>query len=231
MPLSHRPVIFTVMLGLVSLTAFACNEQPSGAESLFDAQQRSSADTATKVAATQAPSAPTGAASPIEARHQQGDAVRAAKNATLAALGHLPLAAANWNAPTPLTFRNIRTNYDYLQVHKEFLPEGLPKANGQAVELSGAVMPIDKPPEDGRMTRFWLASPKVVMAGCVFCNPPTLGDLVYVEAEEHPLVVDREDLYRGVVVVRVLGRFFIKHQKTREGVEYLFRMDMKQVIE
>jgi len=92
-------------------------------------------------------------------------------------------------------------------------------------------MPIDPVPRSGEMQRFWLANPVVVMAGCVFCNPPTLGDLVYVTTDGAPLVVDRERLYRSVVYATLLGRLELGPGKSDDGVEYLFSMKMRERTE
>jgi hypothetical protein len=91
-------------------------------------------------------------------------------------------------------------------------------------------MPIDPVPKSGEMQRFWLANPVVVMAGCIFCFPPTLGDLVYVTTDE-PLAVDRERLYRSVVYAKLLGRLELGPAKSGDGVEYLFSLKMRERLE
>ena len=145
-------------------------------------------------------------------------------------LSGLQLEPANWDAPKTLTFRVMTKEYRYYRKHKAFSGDGLPLFHGAAVEVSGAIMPIDSPGPDGEMKRFWLANPKVVMAGCVFCNPPTLADLIYVQTEGEPFKVDREELYRSVIVLKLKGRFFIESKQTNDGVEYLFRLNLKEVI-
>lgn len=140
-----------------------------------------------------------------------------------------PLVTPDWNKPYELTFNKLVGNYRYYQVHGAFFEQGLPRIHGGAVTLSGAVMPIDPPGDDGKLSRFWLANPLVVMAGCVFCVPPSLGDLVYVEANP-PLVVDREELYKSVVTAKLLGRLFIDGGRQPDGLEYLYRLQLKKVV-
>jgi len=164
-----------------------------------------------------------------EPQHDAGDTVRASAGGFDLKGGALTVFEPQWNNPFNLTFSTLVKEYRHYKTESSFIPDGLPKMNGGAVSISGAVMPIDAPPESGEMRRFWLANPTVVMAGCVFCNPPTLADLIYVNAESKPLKVDREELYRGVMVVRILGRFFVEAAKTADGVEYLFRMEMKEL--
>ena len=93
----------------------------------------------------------------------------------------------------------------------------------------GAVMPIDAVPKSGKMSRFWLANPMVVMAGCVFCNPPTMADLIFVSTPKGaPLEVDRERLYRGVVYTKLPGRLRLGPHTSSDGVEYLFSLELKE---
>ncbi len=171
---------------------------------------------------------------PIEdPRAKHGD------NAILRARNHLPdqteseteftLQEVDWSKAYPLTFLKLKRNYQYYVVKQHFAKQGLPRVHGGAVTLVGAVMPFETPGEDGKMSRFWLANPTVVMAGCVFCNPPTLADLVYVETKE-PIKVDREDLYRGIVRLKILGRFFLGAEKTKDGAEYIYKIELKEVL-
>jgi len=134
-----------------------------------------------------------------------------------------------WDKPYPLSFHKLKRNYEYLVVNDEFYKDGLPRIHGGAVEISGAVMPIDTPGENGELFRFWLANPVVVMAGCVFCNPPTISDLVYVYVKDDPIKVDRETLYRSVLNVTIKGRFFIEAGKSEDEVEYLYSMELKDI--
>ncbi len=155
-------------------------------------------------------------------------------DAVLRARGHvdkpqqtLKLLEPDWKNPKTLTFRNLTLNYQYYKIHKTFFEQGLPRIHGAAVTITGAIMPIDSPGKDGKMTRFWLCNPSVVMAGCVFCNPPTLADLIYIESTDEALQVDRELLYRSVITMTVTGRFYASFEKTPDGIEYLFKLDMK----
>ena len=135
-----------------------------------------------------------------------------------------------WDKPYPLTFRKLKKNHQFYRVHEKFFADGLPRIHGGAVMVSGAVMPIDPPGEDGLLKRFWLANPSVVMAGCVFCNPPTMADLIYVYMPGEPMKVDRETLYRSILTMTATGRFFIGPGKSKDGVEYMFSMEMKEVL-
>ena len=137
----------------------------------------------------------------------------------------------DWTKPYPLTYVKLKRNYQYFLVKKHFIAQGLPKVHGGAVTLSGSVMPLETPGPNGELRRFWLANPTVVMAGCVFCNPPTLADLVYVEVKGEPLKVDREKLYRGIVRLKIMGRFFLGADKTADGAEYIYKMELKEVLE
>ena len=159
-------------------------------------------------------------------------------NATLRAKGHfenmpavsLEKVTPNWQQPFPLTFRNLKQNYMFYKINKTFFEKGLPRVHGGAVTISGAVMPIDTPGKDGELSRFWIANPAVVMAGCVFCNPPTMADLVYVTVKGEPLRVDRERLYRSVLNMTVLGRFEIGPRRSKDGVEYLYSLELNKVL-
>ncbi len=131
--------------------------------------------------------------------------------------------------PVALEFRQIKANYQYFVVKGSFHPEGLPRLNGAVVEIKGAIMPIDPPGKDGKMSRFWLANPSVVQAGCVFCNPPGLDDLIYVTVEGDPLEVDRERLYRSVLTGNLKGRLTIRSTRSRDGFEYLLGITMDDI--
>ena len=105
------------------------------------------------------------------------------------------------------------------------------RLNGAAIAIVGAVMPIDPVPADGRLSRFWLANPAVVTRGCVFCKPPTMSDLIYVEVPGDPFVVDREELYRSVVLVPTLGRLRLGPGTTKDGVTWLLSLDFRETID
>ena len=142
-----------------------------------------------------------------------------------------PRIKPNWKEPIEMTFGDIRRTYRQYRKHKDFEPEVVARLNGAAVAVTGALMPIDPVGKSGRMKRFWLANRLVVMAGCVFCNPPTMGDLVYVRTRGGPLKVDREELYRSVVTARLLGRLELGPFESKDGVQYLFGLELKRRLE
>ena len=112
--------------------------------------------------------------------------------------------------PRPIEFKSLKKVYTYFRL-KEKLPQEVVEAlNGSLVTMVGAVMPFEKIPEDGRFSTFWLSNPAIVMKGCVFCNPPTMGDIVYAyrDAGEKPFEFEREKLFKQVLLVSVTGRFF-----------------------
>ncbi|MBR4490945.1 hypothetical protein IKP13_09960 [bacterium] len=112
--------------------------------------------------------------------------------------------------PRPIEFKSLKKVYTYFRL-KEKLPEPVVESlNGSLVTMVGAVMPFDKIPENGRFSTFWLSNPAIVLKGCVFCNPPTMGDIVYAykDAGEIPFEFEREKLFKQVLLVQVTGRFF-----------------------
>jgi len=139
----------------------------------------------------------------------------------------LPVTEADWNSVKSLTYNGLKKIYLYRKLKKRFPREVVQVLNGAAVEIIGAVMPIDIVPKDGSMQRFWLANPIVVMAGCVFCNPPTLADLLYVEipAGHNPIKIDRERLYKDIVMIKVKGQFFIGSTTAHDGTQSLFQLN------
>lgn len=143
----------------------------------------------------------------------------------------LPLAEPVWDAPVELTFSSFKALRRGYREAKSFSPEDVARLHGAAVVVRGALMPIDPIPKSGEMRRFWLANPVVVMAGCVFCFPPTLADLVYVTTPGASLVVDRERLYRSVEFAKLSGRFRLGPGASEDGVEYMFSMEMKERLE
>ncbi len=198
-------------------------------ENVSDAPQILSGTNASP--STETSSETTQAVTGAKKQHGVGDVVRARGTKKTAEISGLSLKQADWNDVQPLTFRALTKDYRTYRKSKTFPEGGISGHHGAAVRISGAIMPIDSPGPDGEMQRFWLANPKVVMAGCVFCNPPTLADLIYVETGEIPFKVDREELYRSVIVLKLTGRFFIESMQTDDGVEYLFRLNLKEVSE
>ncbi len=139
------------------------------------------------------------------------------------------LVEPNWEAPYNLSYQGLRKVNLYLRLHDKWPTEVLEQLNGAAVTISGVVMPTGPVGSDGKMIDFWLANPVVVMAGCVFCNPPTFADLIHVEAMSgaKPLTVNREQLYTDTIPVTVTGRLTFGYKKTVDGVESLFQLDMR----
>ena len=136
-----------------------------------------------------------------------------------------------WDSPTTLRFVDLKEHYRAFRKANDFAVEAVERLSGAAVVIAGAVMPVDPIADSGEMRRLWLANPAIVMAGCVFCSPPTLGDLVLVTASRRPLEVDPERLFRGVVVVRLLGRLHLGPARTADGIEYLFGMDLERELD
>jgi len=163
--------------------------------------------------------------------HGPDAVVRSRDDLEAKAAAALPLATPIWSAPVELTFSSFKALRRRYRAEREFPPEEVARLHGAAVTVRGALMPIDPVPKSGKMQRFWLANPVVVMAGCIFCNPPTLGDLVYVTTAGAPLSVDRERLYRSVVYAKLLGRLQLGPAKSDDGVEYLFSMKMREQLE
>lgn len=135
----------------------------------------------------------------------------------------------NWEAPYHLSYQGLRKVNLYLRLHDKWPQEVIQQLNGAAVTISGVVMPTAPVSNDGTMLEFWLANPIVVMAGCVFCNPPTFADLLHVETMSgfKPLKVDREQLYTDTVPLTVTGRLTFGYRKTGDGVESLFQLEMR----
>ena len=135
----------------------------------------------------------------------------------------------DWSAPLDTPFRVLKDLRRQYRRTRTFDDATLRKYSGAAVRVSGAVMPIDPVPDSGEMERFWVANTMIVMAGCVFCFPPTMGDLVYIDASDEPYEVNREKLYRSVVKVEALGRLELGPRRTDDGVEYMFGMKLRSI--
>jgi hypothetical protein len=141
-----------------------------------------------------------------------------------------PVADADFSKVRPLNFRGLKKVYTYFRLKDSFPEVILKSLNGAAVEMVGAVMPVEKIPEDGVFPSFWLSNPVIVLAGCVFCNPPTLADIVYVEKKsgETPFSIDREKLFKQVVLIKVTGRLFFGPESTGDQT-YLFSIEANSV--
>lgn len=132
--------------------------------------------------------------------------------------------------PRPIEFKSLKKVYTYFRL-REKLPEPVVESlNGSLVTMVGAVMPFEKIPEDGRFSTFWLSNPAIVLKGCVFCNPPTLGDIVYAyrDSGEKPFEFDREKLFKQVLLVSVTGRFFFGPD-TINGQTFLHSILVKEI--
>ncbi len=149
---------------------------------------------------------------------------------TEVAQGGYPITEPDFSNLHPINFRGLRQVYTYFRI-RESMPEVvINKLHGAAVIMTGAVMPVYRIPEDGAFHAFWLSNPAIVLAGCVFCSPPTLADIVYVykDAGEVPFVVDREKLFKQVVLVRVIGRLFFGPEK-RGDQTFLFSIQSSDI--
>jgi len=177
------------------------------------------------------PAAPAAPAQKPAIQHGPDAVVRSGDALGPKAAAARPLATPVWSAPVELTFSSFKALRRRYRAEKDFPPDEVARLHGAAALVRGALMPIDPVPKSGEMMRFWLANPVVVMAGCVFCNPPTLGDLVYVTTDGAPLVVDRERLYRSVVYAKLLGRLALGPETSADGVEYLFSLKMRERLE
>jgi len=140
-------------------------------------------------------------------------------------------APARWDEPRALKFFHLKKHYRAHRKQRRFEPATAAELSGAAVKMTGAFMPIDPIPDDGRVKRFWLANPVVVMAGCVFCTPPTMADLVYVTTGDEPLEVDREILFRSVLMLELLGRLRLGPHQSSDGVQYLFAMELRKRLD
>jgi hypothetical protein len=165
--------------------------------------------------------------------HGRSAVLRAPEQAEIAFLATPRPAAAGpqWDSPLELKFFDLKERYRAYRKQGDFEPDVLSKLHGAAVVIAGAVMPIDPVSDSGEMKRFWLANPVIVMAGCVFCNPPTMGDLVYVTSAERPIQIDPERLFRGIVVLRGLGRLELGPRQSTDGIAYLFGLELRSVVD
>ncbi len=117
---------------------------------------------------------------------------------------------------------DFRKSYRSMTLERQKPETGEDLRSGGRIRIRGALIPLEAPQENGELTRFWIANPNVVMAGCVFCNPPTMGDLILVEIDGSALHIDREQLYRGILIMDVVGTLQIGMQETTDGFAYLF---------
>ncbi len=135
-----------------------------------------------------------------------------------------PVNEPDYSNPVEITYHGLKKIYHYFKLKDgKFPPDIIEALNGSAVEITGTVMPAKPVPKNGKMPTFWLANPVVVMAGCVFCNPPTLADLIYVETPvtADPFVVNREKLFKDIVMIRLNGQFFFGPEIEKDK-EYIY---------
>lgn len=141
-----------------------------------------------------------------------------------------PTIEADFSNIRKLNFRGLKKVYTYFRLKDKFPEVVLKSLNGAAVEMTGAIMPVDRIPDDGVFPAFWLSNPVIVLAGCVFCSPPTMADIVYVSKSvgEIPFSVEREKLFKQVVLVKVTGKL-IFGPETNGDQTYLFRIKANSI--
>jgi hypothetical protein len=233
----NGPLKMTLALGAVAALAAAFYLTKPGGNAPAVARRPVAPPAVAKESAA-APGLPAIAAAPVAPAPQQvlgghgpNAVVRSGEEIGAGAAVRLPLGTPVWSAPVDLSFSALKALRRRYREVKTFAPEDVARLHGAAVVFRGALMPIDPIPKSGEMRRFWLANPVVVMAGCVFCFPPTMADLVYVTTEGAPFVVDRERLYRSVEYAKLLGRFELGPGVSDDGVEYMFSMEMRERLE
>jgi hypothetical protein len=164
--------------------------------------------------------------------HGPNDVVRSRDIEVKSTAATRPRFAPDWKNPKTLTFAGLRKYRREYKKNGDFSEQTVRELSGAAAVIKGAVMPIDPLPESGKMQRLWIANPMVVMAGCVFCNPPTLADIVYVQTlPGEPYSADRERLYRAVVIAEARGRLVLGPVKSKDGVEYMFGLELREIAD
>jgi hypothetical protein len=143
-------------------------------------------------------------------------------------------AEPRWDAVEPIEWKRLGTLFTGFSIgYKmggDFTEDVVRDLHGAAVEIEGAVLPIDPPKV--ALKRFWLVKPEVAREQCVLCKPPSPGDLIYVDASKSPVkldAVDRDKMYKDVFIVKVVGRFMLGPAKTKDGIEYLYGMELKEM--
>jgi len=197
---------------------------------------RATEDPAAKVLADamQGPFSQTGFVPKDPAKHAQSNDIVKAKDELGVRIDPAlrPKSTPNWDSVVPIDWKRLTQLYTGFSIGRnaggDFNVNVVRELNGAAVEIEGAVMPIDPIGPNGELKRFWLARPAVVTAGCVFCKAPSLGDLVYVTTRGAPMKVDREKLYSGVIIAKVVGRFELGPTAAKDGTEYLFGLELKK---
>ena len=133
------------------------------------------------------------------------------------------------NQSLQLNYKLMSLLYGHYLGKKKFSKNILEILNHKKVTIKGVVVPVEVPDKECNLKRFWLANPIVVMAGCVFCNPPTLGDLIYVDMNGKSLKADRGVLYSTMLKKEITGRFVVGYTRSKEGYEYLFKIEAEEI--
>jgi hypothetical protein len=107
-----------------------------------------------------------------------------------------------------------------------FSPHTLSRYNGRFVTITGALLPFSDVPPDGKLLAFWLINPNLMSGGCVFCNPGSVFEMVYVVTDKgrEGIKVDKEKLYSGIVQVTVQGKLFLGAEESPDGLRYLYKI-------
>lgn len=168
------------------------------------------------------------------ARHEKAnDVVKATAIGLRGEAVTRPDAAPRWDAVAALEWKRLDTLFTGFsigyKVGGDFTKEVVGELHGAAVEIEGAVLPIDPP--KGALKRFWLVKPAVAEAACAFCKAPSPGESIYVDASKTPLKldsVDKKKMYEDVFIIKAVGRFLLGPTKTKDGIEYLYGLELKE---
>ncbi|MCB1154216.1 hypothetical protein KDL45_11245 [bacterium] len=129
-----------------------------------------------------------------------------------------------------LDFQELTKQYEVYRKTKEFSKDWVGKIDGKVVAIKGSIVPADAPAEEGKITRFWLSNPLIVYDGCQFCAPPSMADLIYVNADENPLLIDMETLYLNTVTITALGKFHVGRVRVPGALDYVYKMDLEKTL-
>ncbi|MCK9462885.1 MAG: hypothetical protein M0R80_24950 [Proteobacteria bacterium] len=168
------------------------------------------------------------------ARHEKAnDVVKASELGVREGALKRPDSKPRWDAPAPLDWERLGKLFTGFsigyKVGGDFTEDVVRELHGAAVEVAGAVLPIDPP--EGAMKRFWLVKEDAAEAACLYCAPPAPGIVLYVDASKLPLELSAEDrkrMYADVYPIRVVGRLLLGPKKTDDGIEYLFGLELKE---
>ena len=139
-----------------------------------------------------------------------------------------------WDAVAPVDWKRLGTLFTGFSIgYKmggDFTADVVRDLHGAAVEVEGAVLPIDPP--KGALKRFWLVRPGVAKEQCAFCTAPSPRELIYVDASKKPLKLTAENrvkMYTDEYLVKVVGRFVLGPKAADGGVEWLYGLELKEV--